>query len=202
MKIAIDANILRALLGAAPKNDIRTYLNGAHFECGPAGIVAYVSTGAFLIVARLDSEPKPAGWLFAPAEWRVPAFPTNAALRIELSNGYKAEGFIEARLKYPGGELCHAFDSFSFNAPLFRRVIPRQVSGQAGLFNHEYLATFAKAAKVAGWGLPSIIPNGPNDAALVQFGKTREAFGVLMPMRGELMDTPPEWMNLPETVAA
>lgn len=74
-------------------------------------------------------------------------------------------------------------DSGTF--PDWARVVPSEVSGEAGTFNPELMATLAKAAKALGLNpiCARLCQNGPDKPAGVVFDGLAECFGVLMPCR-------------------
>ena len=69
-----------------------------------------------------------------------------------------------------------------------------KASGEVAQFNALYLADCAKAADLLGCASPkgcvTVAHNGTS-AALVHLGGI--AFAVLMPFRGEQMESPPDW---------
>lgn len=77
----------------------------------------------------------------------------------------------------------------------WERTVPLKVSGEPAAFNPDFIATLNKAAGILGHRVGQRIkPNGTS-AALVAFDDPA-VFGVIMPMRATLFDTPPEWFAL------
>lgn len=77
-----------------------------------------------------------------------------------------------------------AFTPVDGTFPPYRRIIPRQHSGEAAQFNVEFLGRFLKAAKALGVKSQPIIRHNGDGGAQVQFyGRDDEFVGVIMPLR-------------------
>lgn len=187
--ITCETKHLRALLSVAPKKDIRTTMNGVHFETGPSGIVAFVSNGHYMLVARLSEEPLPEGKIFLPnGKWNIPA-----KGHVEITNTLDDNDMLAISLRY--GDWEQRANMPQVTMPPYRSAIPKSVSGEPGHFNPDYIALLAKAGKTAGWGQPQLTSNGFTRAALVQY-KSPDVFGVIMPLREEvILKSPPGWFN-------
>lgn len=190
--IEIRSSYLRALLEFAPKKDIRYSMNGAHFKCGPSGVIGYASDGAGMLVIRVSDAPHADGWMFAPSSWKVPR--SKGDPLVWLDNEVE-DGMLSATLRHLNGSLTYS--DMKPTAPDFDRVIPREVSLEAAAFYRAKVEMFYAAAKVLNHHsmTPFIVPNGQS-AALVQFGDPN-VFGILMPMRAEIEVSPPEWFRAP-----
>ena len=75
--------------------------------------------------------------------------------------------------------------------PDWRRVIPGQVTGEVALYDPALMVGIAKAAKHLGSSSCYVTPNG-DSGGHVTFGR-EEIFGIVMPMRGPLVRSFPEW---------
>ena len=201
MNLTLQADHLRALLTVAAdsKKDPRRHLYGAHFHAGRRGVIGMATNGSMMLVAWCSAIPAPDGYWFAPGCWKVPAGIKTA----ELSNTGEGEN-LSASLTYPGGALSwHADDTHvTGNTRIeWERSVPRTVSGEPAYFDPDLLALFNKASGFLGHKVgPSIRSNG-DGPALVTFADSL-VFGVIMPMRKELMDSPPEWFAPALAVAA
>ena len=77
--------------------------------------------------------------------------------------------------------------------PDWRRVIPTEVSGEVALYDPALMVGIAKAAKHLESSSCYVTPNG-DSGGHVTFGR-EEIFGVIMPMRGPMVKSFPEWCH-------
>lgn len=186
--LTIDHETLRALIEFAPKKDVRPYMRGAHIVASRRGVIGYACTGGSMLVVRIDDQPRPDGWCFAPAEWKL----LKGFGSVELSTCLHDDGSVASRLELGGVKLEWRGNARQID---FDRVVPSQVSMVPAAYDPELIARLHKAGKTLGAGYgPFITPNGPECAALANY-KSGKAFGVIMPMRGDLAATPPEWFT-------
>ena len=197
--IQIRPEHLRALFAVAPTKDVRYYLNGAHIETGAFGAYGVATNGHCMIVVRLHSEPMPAGRLYAPACWKLPA--GNSLLWTLTTTINEETGDSVCTLDHMDGTLRYTGDLGHY--PDWRRQVPRSVDLIAAAFASQVTDPINKAAKLLGCKNGAMFAmNGPRNASLVEFPGA-DAFGVAMPMRHELNTAPPDWFTaVPLQVAA
>ena len=199
--LTLQSDHLRALLlvAAESKHDLRRYLYGAHFHAGPRGVIGMATNGCYMLVMWCSAIPAPDGYWFAPGCWKVPK-----GGAVELANTGKGESFA-ASLAHPGGALAwRAADSnvtSSTRLENWESTVPRTVSGEPAAFNPDFLGTLNKAAGILGHRAGPRIKSNGTGPALVAFDHPF-VFGVIMPMRAELLDEPPEWFAPRMAVAA
>ena len=184
---------LRALFAVAPTRDVRHYLNGAHIETGDFGAYGVATNGHCMLVVRLHRDPLPAGRLFAPSCWKLPA----GNLMWTLTTATDSE--TVCTLEHLGGTLRYSGDLGSY--PKWRLAVPASANLTAGAFSCRVTDALSKAAKLLGCKDGFFIAtNGPGKAALVEFPGA-DAFGVAMPMRHGIITTPPDWFAAVQVTA-
>ena len=189
-ELQINPQYLRALFAVAPTKDVRFYLNGAHVETGDFGAYGVATNGACMLVIRLHSEPMPAGQLFAPSSWKLPAGRNPWTLTTTTDDKTNTSvctlNYLDGTLRYEG-EIGRY--------PDWRRVVPPSVDLMCGIFTSHVIDRLNKAAKLLGCkNGAALVMNGPDKSALVEFpGADAEVFGVAMPCRYDLKTTPPDW---------
>ena len=199
--LTLHAEHLRALLTVASdaKKYPRRQLYGAHFHAGRRGVIGMATTGTYMLVIQCSAIPAPDNYWFAPGCWKVPKDGT-----VELANSGEGESFT-ASLAYPGGALSWRQDDASGSMGMrfesWERSVPREVSGEPAAFNPDFLGALNKAAGILGHRNGPRIKSNGTGPALVAFDDPF-VFGVIMPMRAELLDAPPEWFAPRLSVAA
>jgi DNA polymerase III subunit beta len=176
LEITVPTNYLRAALICASTKKVRYYLNGVYVD--PDGFL--VSTdGHRAFVGKIDLTDVPAfdGWIIC-----------RDVLKRALT-GYKARDIVISPTR-TGNIACKPVDGVF---PEWRRVVTSELSGVTAQFNNAYVGDFGKIDKLlAGRTVPSahIHHNGDGPAG-VTFPDIQNAFGVLMPVRGD--DTAGAW---------
>lgn len=197
---------LKAALVIAAKGDIRYYLNAVKVEIGVRETRYVGCDGHKLILLRADViDPKVQQ---APADILIPREAIELAVREKFHEPtlgvpllYDAENpTAEARL----GSVF--FKPVEGKYPDYRKVIPKQASGERGAFNPAYLMHFHKAASIAfgNRAMPQIWQNGSAGALVLDSGNP-DFVGVVMPMRDETRGSAPAWAvpaEEPEPVVA
>jgi DNA polymerase-3 subunit beta len=197
MKITIDYAIIKALLTAAPKKDIRYYLNGICVDASKETVVLVATDGHMMlcfpvsadaiedhingqfIIDRVDIDaikPMKAGKHTLP-------------LIIEVDEkGYTISGATKAVNTLVDGKF-----------PDWRRVVPQTISGELAQFNLELLSRINDIRKVLGQDeyATTIHHNGRSCAQVT--GLKHDALLMLMPMRNDATqgDAPvPSWARM------
>lgn len=181
MKITIDYAIIKALLTAAPKKDIRYYLNGICVDASKDTVVLVSTDGHMMlsfpvsddaienringqfIIDRVDLDAiKPA----KAGKYTLP-------LVIEVDDkGYTISGATKAVNRLVDGKF-----------PDWRRVVPQTLSGELAQFNLELLSRINDIRKVFGRGAcDATIHHNGNSCAQVT-GLHPDALLMLMPCR-------------------
>ena len=197
MQFTIQTNQLKALLLCSAKNDHRYYLNGAHFESTPNGIIAASTDGHRLLCINLPTEQAEGIKCLVPRALIEAAVKTKAQVIDIMIDGQNVT------LSSAGQNVSGSLTDGVF--PDFRRVVPQRVTGESGgaQFQTEYISDFDKIGKLINGGKASIMLNGPMDTALVKF-TDENVIGVLMPFRHELPQSlsRPAWLDLPVPMQA
>lgn len=192
MQFTIKTNELKALLLCAAKNDHRYYLNGAHFESTPNGIIAASTDGHRLLCINLPNEQAEGIKCLIPRALIEAAVKTKAQVIDIMIDGQNVT------LSSAGQNVSGSLTEGVF--PDFRRVVPQRVTGESGgaQFQTEYISDFDKIGKLINGGKASIMLNGSMNTALVKF-TDENVIGVLMPLRHYLPTdlTRPDWIELP-----
>ena len=197
MKITIDYAIIKALLTAAPKKDMRYYLNGICVDASKDTVVLVATDGHMMlsfpvsadaiedringqfIIDRVDLDA------IKPAKAGKHTLP----LIIEVDDkGYTISGATKAVNTLVDGKF-----------PDWRRVVPQTLSGELAQFNLELLSRINDIRKVLGQDeyATTIHHNGRSCARVT--GLKHDALMMLMPMRNDATqgDAPiPSWARM------
>lgn len=181
--VTVPHNTLRALALIAPKADVRFYLNGILIDTSTPGRVMLVACDGHraLIVGnvRCDGEIAP-GQFIVPIEAITSAKPVRKdpiTIDVEPVDSIIAKYTVTGKLTGTGRTIDGRF-------PDWRRILPARREGQGEIahFNMQYVGDFGRAAELLDFKYPHIVHNGEG-AAWVNLGA--DAFGILMPIRGD-----------------
>ena len=197
MKITIDYAIIKALLIAAPKKDMRYYLNGICVDASKETVVLVATDGHMMlsfpvsadaienringqfIIDRVDLDA------IKPAKAGKHTLP----LVIEVDDkGYTISGATKAVNTLVDGKF-----------PDWRRVVPQTLSGELAQFNLELLSRIDDIRKVFGRGAcDATIHHNGNSCAQIT-GLHPDALMLVMPCRSNDAqgDAPvPSWARM------
>lgn len=188
--INLSLSQLRAALCIAAKQDIRYYLNGVYVECDSIRTRVVGTNGHMLYVEDyMPGEPNTwQGTMIVPRailEMVTKGFHNLDVAWITVKEQDDTGHVTRATIKT--GAVMNDIEFAAINGvfPDYTRVIPSAVETPVpAQFNPEYIALFAKVAKVHGQknGAFHLHHNG-NGGALVTFSNNTNAIGVLMPLR-------------------
>jgi hypothetical protein len=214
MKLTFSADLFRIAYTCVSTEETRYYLNGVFVTPAPDGEGALlVSTDGhrLLIVRDTSAEGVPArGVILQAGKDALKQFKTGkgglrrvAHVTIEDEASIATVRFTEGAEFVGAAPLAVVDGSF----PDFMRIVPRLEDTERPLVNSingAYLADFAKIGKelqdVCGDGVRarfapmSINSGGPDSPALVGWGASIPALGVVMPIRGDVV-TFPTWLE-------
>jgi len=202
----IQTRYLLAALPFVSTEETRYYLTGVHFETHKDGVIV-VATDGHVAFAALDNTGS------APSESAI--YPLTkellAACKAQRHDGSDRYALIDGKQWQVGVYRDDVFDPLAIGMiepidgtfPDWRRIVPNGMTGSAGgvTFNPNLMVRFEKAAKALGVNGCTFLLNGPTDPALVGFGTSVKAFGVLMPMRGPIGEDPAGWLRKPKAKA-
>lgn len=197
MKITIDYAIIKALLTAAPKKDIRYYLNGICVDASKETVVLVATDGHMMLcfpVSADDIEDRIEGQFIIDRVDLDAIKPAKAGkhtlpLVIEISDkGYTISGATKAVNTLVDGKF-----------PDWRRVVPQTISGELAQFNLELLSRINDIRKVLGQDeyATTIHHNGRSCAQVS--GLKHDALLMLMPMRSDKAQSDvalPSWARM------
>lgn len=180
MKLTIDTGVILGLLKIAPKKDVRYYLNDINVELDGHDATLVATNGHMLAAVKCE--------LVSENEnYQNIIIPCSALDILKLKPRKKlvidASTYPTLTFDYNGtGLRCNAVDA---KYPDWRRVIPKTVSGEAAMYNSDYIAAMAGALmlisgrkKVAEM---TVLMNG-SGPALITSPAAQNFVGVLMPM--------------------
>ena len=208
----IDHDVIKALLIAMPKHDIRYYLVGALIDVRESDVTLVATDGHMLLAVPVPQadiiEPIPPGQYIIPRATLESVKPVKAGrttLPIKVSVHVPAPTPDPDR---PGVLLKHAPTitlegaTTATTAPVdgrfpdWRRVIHATSSGELQQFDLALLARWGQIHSALGGKIPPTIHhNGPKPAWIS--GLRHDAIGVLMPVRDDTdvtqRDPLPSW---------
>jgi DNA polymerase-3 subunit beta len=184
VKVTLRRSFVRAALIAAAKEDVRWYLKGLAVELHRDCAFIIGCDGARLHVFRDGAAG--AGEQVGPGiEFIIP--------RDALEKLKSARGTDIVDIAYDTEAKTVAVDDFGTVTtvkaheglyPDWRRVLPKEVSGEASNINVSFLADLPKLAKALDVKDTAIqVSHGGNQATLVTIDSIPEFAGVIMPMR-------------------
>lgn len=181
MKITIDYAIIKALLTAAPKKDMRYYLNGICVDASKDTVVLVATDGHMMLsfpVSAHSIEDRINGQFIIDRVDLDAIKPAKAGkhtlpLVIEVDEkGYTISGATKAVNTLVDGKF-----------PDWRRVVPQTLSGELAQFNLEILSRVDDIRKTLGRGAcDATIHHNGNSCAQVT-GLHSDALLLVMPCR-------------------
>jgi DNA polymerase-3 subunit beta len=178
MQVELKLSHLRAALVTAGVQDVRYYLNGACIEVGRSGKVWIISTDGHR-----------ASVFYAGAQ---DAKPMQVIIPRGLIERIKPDRRIDdCIVTFDGARITINYCGASYSDyaidgkfPDWRRIVPRQVSGEACNINVRYIGEYAKVAKLLGRRETDVVvaQNGTS-AARVSISGAPAYIGVIMGMR-------------------
>ena len=185
--IIITPEIVLALREFIPQKDDRPYLHGLRVELNQSESFLVATDGRVLWAYHHDEG-------HGEADTGQVRFTVPKALLV----GLKAEGSIAISLD-EDQKTCtlqqqgviRSTNIIPDHYPDWRRTIPTSISGKAALYDPALMVPIAKAAKHLGAEHSYVTPNGESGGH-VGFGR-EDIVGVIMPLRGEMVRSFPEW---------
>ncbi len=185
--IIINPEIVLALREFIPQKDVRNYLHGLHVELNQSDSFLVATDGHVLVAYHHNEGHGEADKGLLP--FTVPK---------ELLVGLKPRGSIAisfdedqqtCTLQQQGASRFA--NVIQDRYPDWRRVFPTRISGKVALYNPSLMVPIAKAAKHLGAEHSYVTPNG-GSGGHIGFGR-EEIVGVIMPLRGALAQSFPDW---------
>ena len=185
--IIINPEIVLALREFIPQKDNRSYLHGLHVELNQSESFL-VATDGYVLVAYHHNE----------GHGEADTGQVRFTVPKELLVGLKPRGSIAISLDEDQKTCTLQQQGASRSAnvipdryPDWRRVIPTSISGTVALYDPALMVPIAKAAKHLGAEHSYVTPNG-DSGGHIGFGR-EEIVGVIMPLRGALAQSFPDW---------
>lgn len=180
--VNIDLNLVKAAAICTSKDEYRYYLNGVFITSDGESLVSVATDGHRLAAFRHTLDQA------------APLAPFGVIVPLAIISGLKiARGDSTATLAHVEGlkwSIAHNGQSITFDAidgtfPDWRRVVPKETSGEVAQFNPAYIGDFAKIAKILGGkeNTPVIIAHNGGGPSLVSFGDDVDGIACLMPIR-------------------
>ena len=184
--IHISRDKLKAAALFAATKDVRYYLCGILIESTPMQTRIVATDGHALFCAKDDAKDDNVGTFTG-------IMPNDTVKQILAWKGpYKGAAVVittgeeEHRAEWGGNTAV--FKLLDGKFPEYARVVPAKVSGDASYIDPELLMKCKKAAEVLGTSKLGVfaLKQGGDKSAIAVF--SREAFAVIMPMRGDKAD--------------
>jgi DNA polymerase-3 subunit beta len=191
----LNVKYLKAAAIVASKEDVRYYLKGVAVQAGDKGAFIVATDGHRALAFRQTSEAQASVNIIIPADIIAGIKSSKYDERAELTQ----ESENRWRIDYCGTSIV--FSPIDGTFPDWRRIVPKEISGETAQFNPAYVGDFAKVAKAlaAKGDCVKIAQNGQGPA-LVTFGDDIDGFGLLMPTRANqgstIWDSAPSWATV------
>lgn len=190
----LNVKYLKAAAIVASKEETRYYLKGVAVQAGDKGAFIVATDGHRAMAFRQSSEAQAPVDIIIPADIIAGIKPNKYDERAELTQ----ESENRWRIDYCGTSIV--FSPIDGTFPEWRRVVPKEISGETAQFNPAYVGDFAKVAKaLAAEGDCVKIAHNGGRPALVTFGDAIDGFGLLMPTRATgstVWDSAPSWATV------
>ena len=189
--VNIDRKALKAVSRFQSTKDIRYYLNGVCVKSNATRTVIIATDGHTIALHKGDWKDENVGEV---AELIIPTAAVKTMLSWKLAKYAADVVTVTVPDDLSKGGQCQAqngdnivcFKPIDGKFPDFTRVIPKEVSGEAGHYNAEYLLRCQQAAEDfagrKGKNFASIGQNG-NSAAVATVSASDSFVAVVMPMR-------------------
>jgi DNA polymerase III sliding clamp (beta) subunit (PCNA family) len=191
----LNVKYLKAAVIVASKEETRYYLKGVAVQAGDKGAFIVATDGHRALAFRQSAEAQAPVDIIIPADIIAGIKPGKYDERAELTQ----ESANRWRIDYCGTSIV--FSPIDGTFPEWRRIVPKEISGETAQFNPSYVGDFAKVAKAlaAKGDCVKIAQNGQGPA-LVTFGDEIDGFGLLMPTRANqastVWDSAPSWATV------
>ena len=191
----LNIRFLKAAALAVSKEQTRYYLTGVAVQVGPRGAYIVATDGHRALAFRQSGDDLPEINIIIPADIIAGIKPPKGVDIVYLTK----ESESRWRIDYCGASISFAPIDGTF--PDWRRIVPKETSGETSQFNPAYVGDFAKIAKALGRGEPCVkMAHNGQGPALVTFGDDIDGFGLLMPTRANygstVWQTAPEWATV------
>lgn len=197
--ISLNLRYLKAAAIATTTCETRYYLKGVAVQYdGATPFLHLIATDGHRLMALrhpLDDSTE------TPAEPFSIIIPLGVITSLKIPRGSDMAFLVQLspnrwQIMPQGGAPSIAFDIIDGTFPDWRRIVPKELSGELGHFSFEYLGDFSKIAKALGQKNPTLklLHNGEN-VALVSFGTEIDGFGIIMPLRTNIphITDAPSW---------
>mgnify|MGYP003330163777 CR=1 FL=1 len=202
--ITINKTALKAVSRFAAKSDIRYYLVGVLVEATATETRLVATDGHTMLIHRMKAENTHAWTGIVPLDTVTAILKHKTASKrvdfpIEL---HETASQHELRIDYSGQAFI--FKPVDGNFPDYRRVIPKEITGEAACYQPEFLQRVQDAAadlgnaKMAGFAMGY---NG-NSAAVCSINP--DCLAVIMPLRQDMLPAGPagfDWAREPAAAA-
>jgi len=188
----LNLKLLKVAALVASKEETRYYLKGVAVQAGPRGAYIVATDGHRALAFRQSGDALPEINIIIPAD-----IIAGIKLNKHIDEAtLTRESDTHWRIDYCGTATIFAPIDGTF--PDWRRIVPKETSGETAQFNPAYVGDFAKVAKALGRGEPCVkMAHNGQGPALVTFGDDVDGFGLLMPTRANygstIWQTAPEW---------
>ncbi len=192
-KIVIaDPRLLCAALLFTSTEQTRPYLHGVYVEPAQGGGVLLTATdGAKLFHALDEGGQCDRAAIVVPEKTKLPAvWQRKGAIWIDTEAG---------TMRHDGAGVIMGAREDDGIFPGYRRVVPREYSGEVAQFDLAQFAAFAAVAKILGDRAVRVSHNG-SGPALMTFADEPRCYGVLAPYRAG--DAPMALPELPQPLVA
>lgn len=192
--IDVDARMFAAVSQCASSDETRSYLCGVRIQRHPVKGALLVATDGHRLVAAHDESAH------CKKDTTI-ALPKDA-LRLCLKKGdplrlaVRSDGIAQIGEEWQSPATCLVLGAY----PEWHRVVPlvKNWPNATASFRGIYIGDFGKIAEMfsgAGHGAIRVFTQSEMDPALILFPRIPYAFGVLMPMRGDVGEGVPLWMK-------
>ena len=182
--VEINLDFIKAAATAASSDGLRFYLNGVAIEARNGSVVVVATDGHRLLAFEAGTTATNEDWRYIIPLDVVKNLKTNKKLK-DVPGVLAKENETQLSITYAGTKTVFGFIDGTF--PDWQRVVPKEINGELGQYNPDYLSDLKKAAKLT--GQPSngsadiVIGHNGTGPAIVNLPITSKHVAVVMPLR-------------------
>jgi hypothetical protein len=199
--IEVNATYFRAAAQCQSQEDSRYYLQGVYIQPHPIKGAVLTATDGRRLISIYDKEGEcSAARIIAidPKAIDDRAMSAMTKAKIVAPKVRVDDDGIATIGTYRSLKTCVIDGSFpDWITAAIKPVLQSEIDGKytPASFNHEYLVSFSKIARMLGNASIRMISFSESGQALIRFGDVDFAFAVLMPMRTTITNSIPSWMQ-------
>lgn len=180
-KILINRKVLHAVSLFASTEKVRFYLTGVCVEVDTKA-TRYTATDGHTLVHYIDPHSDDFNPDTVSFRCTVPKVLCSKLGKDDFKYGFLTTENTSTSVEDVSGNTKKSMADMGV-FPEYWRMVPDMCAGEVAQFNWHHMVKFSKFADLLSLAIPAIQHNEVNMPAVVTFGESKSAFGVIMPVR-------------------